>query len=90
MGLIAKVKALFAVRQIVKEATKMDNTKPGWRTTEFWGKTLIQLIVVYNSLSSKDIPVETATAIVAALEAVYIAGRSIVKGVKDIVAGLKK
>ena len=70
----------------------MDETtlKPGWKTTEFWGKTIIQLVVVFNALSSKDIPVETATAIVAALEGIYIGGRSVVKAVKDIIVGWKK
>lgn len=70
----------------------MDETtlRPGWKTTEFWGKTIIQLVVVYNALSSKDIPLDAATAIIAALEGVYIGGRSIAKAVKDIVAGWKK
>ena len=79
MGLIAKIKAAFAVRKILKEATHMDGIKAGWKTTEFWGKNLIQLVVIFNALSSKDIPIETATVIVASLEAVYVAGRSVVK-----------
>jgi hypothetical protein len=92
MTLIQKLKAFFALRRIAKEATKMDETtlKPGWKTTEFWGKTIIQLIVVFNALSAKDIPLETATAIVASLEGIYIAGRSVVKAVKDILANWKK
>lgn len=89
MKLIAKIKTLFAVRKIIKEAQKMEGTKPGWKTTEFWGKTIIQLVVVFNALSSRDIPVETATTIVATLEGIYIGGRSIVKAVKDIFTSLK-
>lgn len=90
MGIIGKIKALFAVRKLIKEAGQMDGTKPGWQTTEFWGKTLIQIVVLYNALSAKDIPIETATAIVAALEGIYVAGRSVVKAIKDVVVLWKK
>ena len=89
MGIIAKIKALFAVRKVIKEATKMEGTKPGWQTTEFWGKTILQIIVFYNAVSSKDIPVETATVIIAGLEAIYISGRSVVKAVKDTISAWK-
>lgn len=93
MGLFAKLKAVFAARRILKDATKeitMDGqTKPGWQTTEFWGKTLLQGIVIYNALAKKDIPPELAAQLVAGLEAVYIAGRSAIKTVKDLIAAFK-
>ena len=86
MKIIEKIKALFTLNKIAKEATKMNNSKPGYLTTEFWGKTLIQLVILYNAFSSKDIPIETATIIIASLEAFYISGRSLVKSIKDIFA----
>jgi hypothetical protein len=94
MGLIAKFKAALAARRILKEASKeitMDGqTKPGWQTTEFWGKTLVQGIVIYNALAKKDISPELGAQLVVGLEAVYVAGRSVVKLVKDIIATFKK
>ena len=91
MNLIEKLKTFWALRRIKQEATKMDpkTMTPGWQTTEFWGKTIIQLVVVFNALSSKDIPIETATMIIAGLEAVYVAGRSVVKAITDVIAGWK-
>lgn len=89
MGIIAKIKAIFAVRKMIKEATKMDGIKTGWKTTEFWGKTIIQVVVIFNALSSRDIPIETATVVVAGLESVYVAGRSVVKAVKDALLAWK-
>lgn len=90
MSIIARIKALFAVQKLIKEATIMEGTKPGYKTTEFWGKTIIQLVVIFNALSAKDIPVESATAIIATLEGIYIGGRSLAKAVKDIVLTWKE
>lgn len=94
MGLIAKIKAAFAARKLLKSATRevtMDGqTKPGWQTTEFWGKAILQGVVIYNSLSRKDISPELAGQLVVGLEAVYIAGRSAVKGAKALAATVKE
>lgn len=93
MGLIAKIKAAMAARKILKEAGKevrMDGeTKPGWQTTEFWGKAMLQVVVIFNAFSSKDISPELASQLVVGLEGVYIAGRSGVKAAKAVAALLK-
>lgn len=88
MGPIAKLKAFFALRKIKKEATREvvvnGQVKQGWKTTEFWGKTLVQLIVLYNSLFKGSIDPQAALTIVAGLEGIYTGGRAVVKSVKDV------
>lgn len=92
-SLIQKIKVLLAARKLVKDAkreVKMNGeTKPGWQTTEFWGKVLIQLVLVFNAFSSHDISIEQATLLITALEGIYMTVRSLVKSAKDV-AGLAK
>ena len=89
MNIFQKIKVLFAGRKLIKQATKEattmeGETKPGWQTSEFWTKNIVQLVTLYNMIAKHDIPPETGLAILAALEAVYIGGRSIVKGLKAL------
>lgn len=63
---------------------KMDGIKPGIFTTEFLGKTAIQLVLLYNSLYHKNVDPQTAVLIITGLEGIYVAGRSIVKAAADL------
>jgi microcystin-dependent protein len=94
MGLIAKIKAAFAARRILKEAAKektMDGqTKPGWQTTEFWTKNIVQLVVLYNALAKKNLDPQLAINLIVALEGVYTIGRTVAKAVKDFAGQFKK
>lgn len=94
MGLFGKIKVALAARRILKEAqkeTKMDGqVKPGWKSSEFWSKNVVQLVIIYNALSGKNISPELAVQLVAGLEAAYAVGRALVKAVKDFAGAFKK
>jgi uncharacterized protein (DUF697 family) len=62
----------------------MDELKPGYQTSEFIGKVAVQALVLGVGLFHKSMTPEQAAVIVAGLEAVYVAGRSIVKAVRSI------
>ncbi len=89
MLIIDKIKALFKIKSIVKDAkrevTTMEGTttvvKPGWKTTEFWGKTAVQVILLLNVFVVKDNPIkpEIGLALVAGVEGVYDAVRALIK-----------
>lgn len=53
--------------------------KPGIKSTEFWGKSAAQVLVVVAALAGVEIEPAVALAAVAGLEAVYTIGRTIVK-----------
>lgn len=55
--------------------------KPGLHTTEFWGKSLVQLVLVLNQVFGLGLVIsdEAALTIVAGLEAAYSVGRSMAK-----------
>lgn len=55
--------------------------KPGIKTTEFWGKLVIQVTVALNAIFDLgiDITDEIAMAIIGGLEAIYNIVRGIVK-----------
>ena len=59
------------------------SVKPGYKTTEFWGKLVLQAIVVLNMFapegSGREISPETGAAIVAGLEGLYGVIRAWVK-----------
>jgi hypothetical protein len=85
MSFFAKLKLFFKLRSIASSATKevttMDGPKPGYLTTEFWGKTLVQLFVLLNTFVLKDRPLDPqiGVTLVASLEALYNVVRMIVK-----------
>ena len=62
----------------------MDDLKPGYQTSEFIGKVAVQALVLGVGLFHKSMTPEQAAVVVAGLEAVYVAGRSIVKAVRSI------
>ena len=83
MGLIADVKALLAIKNginNIKEAYKMNSTnvKPGWQTTEFWGKLAVQVFSIFSAVKG-FIPMPTGAIIAGVLEGIYTIGRSFVK-----------
>lgn len=93
MNLIQKLKALWAAKKLVSEAQKeiktMDGVKPGWQTTEFWGKTIVQLVVVYNMITGAKIDPALGTQIVATIEAVYHALRAAIKVAREFAQAVK-
>ena len=93
MGLFAKIGAAWKARKILKNATKevktMDGVKPGWQTTEFWGKTVVQVIVLYNTFCKGNLDPQMGAQIVGAIEGLYHALRAVVKIGKDIGAAMK-
>lgn len=93
MGFFAEVKALWEARKVVKAAVKEGTVdgqvKPGWMTTEFWTKNIVQLVVLYNAFEKKNVDPQMAVGIVTGLEGIYTLGRTVVKSVKDFVAAIK-
>ena len=95
MGLFKNIKALFTVKKLknlIQKEMEMDNQgiKSGWKTTEFWGKVSLQLVILYNTLTGHDIPQDIAVALLVSLEGLYVAGRSAVKAAKDFSVVFKK
>ena len=83
MGLIAGIKALLAINKIVSEIKgdyKMNTTplKPGWQTTEFWSKVVVDLFTLWAAVKGL-LPAQTALIISASLNGVYALARNIAK-----------
>lgn len=54
--------------------------KPGYKTTEFWGKVLVQILTIASSLKPEaGIDPGMGLVIVGGVEALYILGRSLLK-----------
>ena len=62
----------------------MDELTPGIQTSEFWGKVGVQVLVALAGMFHKDVSPEKALIIVGSLEAIYAAGRSLVKAIRSI------
>ena len=62
----------------------MDELTPGIQTSEFWGKVGVQVLVALAGMFHKDVSPEKALIIVGSLEAIYAAGRSLIKAVRSI------
>lgn len=56
----------------------MNTAKPGWQTTEFWGKVAIQVFTVVGAVKGFIAP-EKAALISSVLEGIYGIARSVVK-----------
>lgn len=56
--------------------------KAGHKTTEFWGKTAVQVALVASMFFGLEVDEEMIVKLVAGIEAAYVLGRSIVKGMK--------
>lgn len=56
--------------------------RPGVQTTEFWGKSLLQLVLILNALFGLGIELDDQTAftIVAGIEGAYALARGVTKG----------
>ena len=94
MNLFQKIKLALAARKIANQATEevktMDGIKPGWQTTEFWGKTLVQIVVLYNTFCHRNIDPTLGTQTVALMEGIYVAIRGLIKAFQELKKGLKK
>lgn len=86
------IKTAWGARKILKDATKeiktMGGTKPGWKTTEFWGARVTQIAsLLAMALSFKyQLPPEfqervvtLGMSIIGAVEAGYSISRGIAK-----------
>lgn len=88
MNIFQKVVLLFKVKSvgetIIKEARMPTlSGKPGWKTTEFWGKLGVQVMTLWGAVSG-FVPPKYAVVISASLEAIYQITRTVSKGVADI------
>lgn len=63
----------------------MDGPKPGWKTTEFWGKLAVQVMTLWGAVQG-FVPPKYAVIVSAGLEGVYNLGRVVVKAINDIQA----
>ena len=54
MNIIQKIKLMIQLKGYfdtdLKEATTMNGTKPGWKTTEFWLTVANQVAVIWGSV----------------------------------------
>jgi len=51
MNLIAKIKILLKLQGLwgtITEAKMNNGVKPGWKTTEFWGKIAMQVFTIWG------------------------------------------
>jgi hypothetical protein len=83
MGIFSEIKTLLALRDFfenIKGANTMNTTpvKPGWQTTEFWGKVAVQVFMLFGAAKGFLSP-DKAALIAAVLESVYGIARSVVK-----------
>lgn len=75
-------KHLFFLKTQIKTQMEvyMEDTKPGYKTTEFWGKTALQVLTVVSAIKPEaNIDPSLALTVIAGLEAIYNLGRAIVK-----------
>ena len=56
----------------------------GVKSSEFWTKNLVQLIIIVGALTHHGVDEQKATIIVASLEGAYMALRTIKKIVREI------
>ena len=78
--MFAKIKALWAVLKMKKEAGKLmeDAKRAGWKTTEFWVNGIVMLITLYAGIAG-ILPATVTATVVSALAAVYTIARVVVK-----------
>lgn len=67
------------IEDAIQEGNKMDGTKPGWKTTEFWLTLLGTTIPTLIGASSGAIPGKWAAVVLAASSAAYGLIRAITK-----------
>lgn len=91
MNIFQKISLLFKVKGIVEDGIKeiqtMDTAsgKSGWKTTEFYGKIVLQLVTLWSAVKG-FVPPQYAITIGASLEALYGIYRTVAKAVSDIQA----
>lgn len=86
MNLFQKIKLALAGKSLIEDAIKeariMDGVKPGWKTTEFWGKIAVQVMSIWG-MAKGFVPPQYAIIGTVGLEALYNIGRIVVKAVAD-------
>lgn len=89
MNLIDKIKLLWKLRTFVseevQEAKKMNGTKPGYQSTEFWLQLATQIGTLWGAISG-FIPPKYAAILSAGGIAVYTVARTVIKAIGDIKA----
>lgn len=82
MGILQKLKLLITLNAYfekdVKEATTMDGTKPGWKTTEFWLTVASQVATIWGSVQG-FIPPKYAVIATSVGTAIYTILRTLAK-----------
>jgi hypothetical protein len=87
MNIIEKIKAMWAVKMFfnieIKEAKKMNGTKPGYKTTEFWIQVAVQLGSLWGAVAG-FVPPKYAAIISVVGASVYNIGQIVLKAVAKI------
>lgn len=82
MNVFSKVKALWTVKTFatssIKEGKRMNGSKPGWKTTEFWLTLLTNVSTLVAALKGV-VPDQAALIIVASANGIYGIIRAISK-----------
>lgn len=86
MGLINKVKALWAARRVVKN---MSDIKRGWKTISFWMTLMANIVSLAGALQGL-IPATTAAVFITAANAIYNILRGLSKSQENNVRGYWK
>lgn len=60
-----------------------------WKDPQWWTKTIVQGIVLFNSLYHKNIDPNVGVGAVSALEAIFHAGQSLIQSSHAIKDGMK-
>lgn len=78
MGWVRNLITAWKVRKAIKKVGGIKGMKSGWKTSEFWGKAVVQVLAVVGALKGVIDP-EMATLVAGIVEGLYAIGRSIVK-----------
>ncbi len=84
MNIFQEIKALFVVKDTVKEIERMD-IKAGWKTTEFWANAATQIVTLWGAVHG-FIPPKWAAIVSTIGIAVYTVARTVLKAVQDVKA----
>jgi len=87
MNIIDKIKLLWKAKGFVeteiKEAKKMNGTKPGYKTTEFWLQVALQIGNLWGAVSG-FVPAKYSVIIATIGAAVYNIGQIVLKTVTTV------
>lgn len=89
MNIFQEIKTFFTVKsaaeELYKEVSTMNGQAPGWKTTEFWGKVVVQVGVLWGAVQG-FVPPKYAAIITMGGESIYIIARTVLKMVQAVQA----